>query len=355
MKIKVLALEILELIAVLIDFPCSLINRFECSSRNIYRIVCRLIDAGLIKRFRKDKMGSLRLTNKGQAYLLEHDRGRIGKLGDDRKYCKSETEKRRRLHRIASTYIAIRNGGVRIYKDQRPEMFSNSNVGEVEINEPIFYSSLEIKELGIECTKIKFCRAVGILLASNEDGFIVYNSQNALMKWSSKAEQRIYGALYGLLLDSGIQINDFAGLMIGDNMELLKRMLLSNGGIKNQLFKVDDTFNEFYYVPEDKNGDFMISILVNKEIRNQIDKELVEMFGITECLMPYACNGMDRKGQPVLFAYDLNMVNLRKFKSGLEMFEDRGIVVCFEFQKKVLEEYFEGLVDIIVIKEIDIQ
>ena len=316
-------------------------------------------------------MGSLRLTNKGQAYLLEHDRGRIGKLGDDRKYCKSETEKRRRLHRIASTYIAMRNGGVRIYKnptrnsasiacgrgpgtllshcdnkDQKPEMFSNSNVGEVEINEPIFYSSLEIKELGIECTKIKFCRAVGMLLASNEDGFIVYNSQNALMKWSSKAEQRIYGALYGLLLDSGIQINDFAGLMIGDNMELLKRMLLSDGGTRKQLFKVDDTFNEFYYVPEDKNGDFMISILVNKEIRNQIDKELVEMFGITECLMPYACTGMDRKGQPVLFAYDLNMVNLRKFKCGLEMFEHRGVVVCFEFQSKVLEEYFEDLAEV---------
>ena len=30
-------------------------------------------------------MSSLRLTNKGQAYILEHDRGRIGKLGDNRK------------------------------------------------------------------------------------------------------------------------------------------------------------------------------------------------------------------------------------------------------------------------------
>lgn len=104
MKIKGLAMEILELIAVSIDFPCSLIDRFECSSRNVYRIIGRLIDAGLVKRFRKDKMGSLRLTKKGQAYLLEHDRGRIGNLEDKRKYCKSETEKRRRLHSIYSGY-----------------------------------------------------------------------------------------------------------------------------------------------------------------------------------------------------------------------------------------------------------
>lgn len=351
MKIKGLTMEILELIAVSIDFPCSLINRFECSSRNIYRIIDRLIDTGLVKRFRKDKMGSLRLTNKGQAYILEHDRGRIGKLEDKRKYSKSETEKRRRLHRIAATYIAMRNGGVEIYKDQKPEMFSKSNIGEVKIKKPVFYSSLEIKELGIECTKIKFCRAVGILLASNNDGFIVYNSQNALMKWSSRAEQRIDGALSGLLLSKGIQIKYFAGLMIGENMELLKKILLSNGGTKNQLFKVDSTFNEFYYVPEDKNGDFMISILVNKEIRNQIDEELVEMFGITECLRPYACTGMDRKGRAVLFAYDLNMVNLRKFKNGLEMFEERGLVVCFEFQRQVLEKYFGELAKIIIIEK----
>ena len=56
MKIKGLAMEILELIAVSTDFPYSLTYRFEFSSRNVYRIICRLIDTGLIKRFRKDKM-----------------------------------------------------------------------------------------------------------------------------------------------------------------------------------------------------------------------------------------------------------------------------------------------------------
>ena len=50
MKIKGLALEMLELIAVSIDFPCSLINRFECSSRNIYRIIERLIRCRLSKK-----------------------------------------------------------------------------------------------------------------------------------------------------------------------------------------------------------------------------------------------------------------------------------------------------------------
>ena len=51
------------------------------------------------------------------------------------------------------------------------------------------------------------------------------------MKWSSTAEQRVAGTLTGLLLDCGIQINHFYGLMIGKNMEFAKRLLLSDGGL----------------------------------------------------------------------------------------------------------------------------
>jgi len=350
MKIKGLAMEILELIAVLIDFPCCLINRFECSSRNVYRIICRLIDAGLIKRFRKDKMGSLRLTQKGQAYLLEHDRGRIGKIEDKIKYSKSEEEKRRRLHRIASAYISMRNAGVKIYTDQKPIVFSKNKVDEVKINEPVFYSSLEIKSVGIECTKIKYCRAVGLLLASDDRGFIVYNSQNTLMKWSSTAEQRVSGTLTGLLLDCGIQINHFYGLMVGKDMEFAKRLLFSDGGLKNELFKLDNTFYEFYYVPEDENGDYLISLLVDNKRLKDMKRQLIDELEIKIDFRPYSSDGKDKYDRAILFAYDFDLEKIRKFKSGLEMFEEIGIVVCFEFQKKVLEEYFGGLADFIVIQ-----
>lgn len=165
---------ILELIAVSGDLPCSLINRFEYSQRNMYRIIGRLIDAGLIKKYRKDKIASLRLTKKGAVYLQSSNIERFGefeKIAD-----KSDKEKRKRFRRKI------------------------------------------ISEFAIE----------------------------------------------------------------------------------------------------------------------------LEMF-------PYACDGVNLNGQRVLLAYTFNLELLKKFKSGIEYFETKGMVICFEFQKAVLEEYFGELADIVVI------
>lgn len=47
---------------------------------------------------------------------------------------------------------------------------------------------------------------------------------------------------------------------------------------------------------------------------------------------------------------ELYLANIRKFKSGVEMLEAREVVVCFDFQKKVLEEYFDELAKLIIIE-----
>ena len=48
---------------------------------------------------------------------------------------------------------------------------------------------------------------------------------------------------------SSIEIHEFDGLMIGQDMEFAKRVLFSDGGLTNNLSKIDETFNNFYYVP----------------------------------------------------------------------------------------------------------
>jgi len=179
---------ILELIAVSGDLPCSLIDRFEYSQRNMYRIIGRLIDAGLIKKYRKDKIASLRLTKKGEVYLQSSNMERFGEF--EKSADKSDKEKRLRLHRIASTYVAMRNAGIKFFNDEKPNVFTADEEHEYEITEPVFYSSLDIKQCGLECVKVGYCRAVGVVLTKEDTGFVVYHSRNALMKWSSKSEQK---------------------------------------------------------------------------------------------------------------------------------------------------------------------
>ena len=129
---------ILELIAVSGDLPCSLINRFEYSQRDMYRIIGRLIDAGLIKKYRKDKIASLRITKKGETYLQSSSTGRFGDF--EKITSKSDKEKRQRLHRIASTYVAMQNAGIKFFKDEKPNVFTAYEINEHVITEPVFYT-----------------------------------------------------------------------------------------------------------------------------------------------------------------------------------------------------------------------
>lgn len=351
MKIDKRNQDILELIAVCIDYPCRLMNRFECSSRSAYRCIDKLIDKGYIKKYKKDGICSLRLTRKGQAYVLSTNPKRFEPCIEKKRYCQSDITKRFRLHKIVSTYTSMKNSGIKIFADEKPDLFSSNEEGDITIENPTFYSALEIKDLGIECVKIKFSRAVGVLLTPNDCGFIVYNTDDSLMKWSSMAEQKLYGVLTGILINKSIQVDDFAALMIGNDMDTAKIQLLSNGGVKKSFFRLDNTFNEFYYVPGNKDGDFLLKILSDCNTRENIKELVMQSFRINTNTLPFASDGVDTQERPALLAYEFDMEKIRRFKNGLEMFEERGIVICFDFQRRVLEEYFGELARIVTLSK----
>jgi len=342
--------EILEIIAISLDFPYRLTERFGYSSRSIFRFVEVLIKEKLIKKYRKDGIYSLRITKKGQRYLLKNNPTRF-EASTKRKYCKTEVSKRLRVHRIAETYMAMKEADVRIFKDEKPNIFCEQEIDSVVIEQPSFYSSNEIKEFGPECTKIKYTRAVGVLLTQYNDGFFVYNTENSLMKWSNRSEQKLDGVITGLLMKNQVQVRNFAGLMLGKSMDCAGRALISDGGVKNELFKVDGTFSEFYYIPEGNEGKLLLKLLINQEDRIKLKNTIKNSFRIASEILPFASDGVDTEDRPVLLAYEFDMEKIKKFKSGLEMFEEHGIVICFDFQRRVLEEYFGELARIVTLSK----
>jgi len=349
-KVERINQDVLELIAVCIDFPCRLINRFRwCGGRNIYKAVEKLVKEGYVKRYRKDGINSLRITKKGKFYLSKVNEKRFSANDEKRKYGKSERKKRMRIHRIAASFLMMQNAGVKIYVDEKPNIFSLERMGETILENPAFYSSYEIKDLGIECKKIKFTRAVGMLITKDNLGFIVYNTEDSLIKWSSDAEQRLYGVITSILLRSYIQIDDLYAIMIGSSMGSAKKQLLSKGGPQNSYFRLDGTYSQFYFIPEDKHGDLLLKFLSDTNRRKKMREAVLNNYRVDTGTLPFASDGVDDKGRVTLLAYEFDMEKIRKFKSGVELFEQPGKVICFEFQKKVLEEYFEGLVDIEVL------
>jgi len=53
-----------------------------------------------------------------------------------------------------------------------------------------------------------------------------------------------------------------------------------------------------------------------------------------------------RDGYPVLLSYDFDMLRLSRFRTALSLRGMTGHLICFDFQKAVLKQYFRETVSI---------
>ena len=51
---------------------------------------------------------------------------------------------------------------------------------------------------------------------------------------------------------------------------------------------------------------------------------------------------MDQDGNPVLFGYFLDIPRINRFHTALQMQNREGTIVCFDFQKEVLQRFCGG-------------
>ena len=110
---------------------------------------------------------------------------------------KSEVNRRLRLHRLAETYITMDNAGAGLFQDEKPKVFSPQGYCGEAVEYPAFYSSREVKEMGIDATQIRSSRFTGVLLAPTGI-FVTYNSGAALMKWRCKSEMRVKALMWSV-------------------------------------------------------------------------------------------------------------------------------------------------------------
>jgi hypothetical protein len=87
----------------------------------------------------------------------------------------------------------------------------------------------------------------------------------------------------------------------------------------------------------------MLQLLCNAELRNELEKLLV-----SDLLPADRTLGLEHdavsEGLPVLLCHDFEMLRITRFFTYLSLHGLKGKVICFDFQKEALEEYFGGAV-----------
>lgn len=336
--------ELLTLIAVCGDFPASLLSRLPGSASYQETLISFLKRNKLIKVYYRDKLRSYRLGVRAKAHLLANMPKRFSFYltgNADTNLLKSEITRRLRLHRIAEIYISMLNAGVSIYRDEKPDIFSPGSDILHPIEAPVFYNSREIKEAGIETIKIKGSRMIGTLLTCS-DIYLIYNSGTNQAKWDYRAEYRAKTLLQIILCQQRISFQyagcSVSGLLFGNGMELFYQILSCADSGTRCFFLLDGTYEHFYYLTNDHYGDVLLKLLCNAEKTAELNRILSLDLHERNYGLSFEHDALDKQGNPVLFGYLLDIPRIHRFLTALSIQERSGILICFDFQKEVLQK-----------------
>lgn len=332
--------ELLLLAAVSGEIPADWIGWAIGSESYGAAVLTRLKKEGEIKLRSKDGIRGYLLRAKAKRYLLERyqedvERFLTGSAATN--HVKSEPEKRLRLHRMSMVWIYFYRLGVPVFISDKPALFPALHLlpsDEQQTEEGgtgAYYGTAEWK---LETDQeISGSRACGIL--ASDEAYVVYNTMDSLMKWTPKIERNLKGRLelrfrrFGNALLCG-------AVMLGTDMELAKRILESGGGLKGNLYRIDDVYETMYYIPMQKEAAIQVRLLCQKEARGRLHDflcgALMEVreggFGLEE--------GTDKNGNRVYFCY---LMELRHIKRLMELpVFDGGRVFCFTYQAQALSE-----------------
>ena len=301
--------------------------------------------AGLLRTYYRDRLRGYRLGTKAKSVLLDGwpERFTFCLTGDaETNRLKSEANRRFRLHRLAETYITIGNAGVLLYPDEKPKVFAQTGFGGEAVTYPVFYSSREVKELGADATQIRSSRFAGVLLAPTGI-FVTYNSGSALMKWRYKSELRVKTLLWNILCQQRLaqqyRVEQVHGLVLGDSMDLAYQILTSTGGAKHDYFMLDGSYDHFYFLTNDHQGEVILALLCDPVKTAELDRILSQGLSAGNPGSAMEQDAAEPDGTPVLFGYFCDLPRIVRFNTALELMERPGTLICFDFQVDVLRRY----------------
>ena len=301
--------------------------------------------AGLLRTYYRDRLRGYRLGIKAKSVLLDGwpERFTFCLTGDaETNRLKSEANRRFRLHRLAETYITMGNAGVLLYPDEKPKVFAQTGFGGEAVTYPVFYSSREVKELGADATQIRSSRFAGVLLVPTGI-FVTYNSGSALMKWRYKSELRVKTLLWNILCQQRLaqqyRVEQVHGLVLGDSMDLAYQILTSTGGAKHDYFMLDGSYDHFYFLTNDHQGEVILALLCDPVKTAELDRILSQGLSAGNPGSAMEQDAAEPDGTPVLFGYFCDLPRIVRFNTALELMERPGTLICFDFQADVLRHY----------------
>ena len=336
--------EVLLLAAVSGEIPADWMGEAAGSKEYGAALLTKLKRDGEIKLRSKDGIRGYLLRAKGKRYLLEMYREDVELFlsgSGATNHVKSEPDKRLRLHRMSMVWIYFYRMGVGIFVSDKPVLFPglylspslSRGMGEGNKDNQIgaYYGTAEWK---LETDKeVSGSRACGILVG--DEAFVVYNTMDSLMKWTPKIERNLRSRMEMRFRRFG-EVRLYGAVMMGRDMNMLGRIFGSDGGLKGNLYQVDETYEGIYFVPLLKEAAVQVRLLCSREGSGRLREFLCGALSqVRE--NPFGLEaGTDGNGRNVYFCYLLELRQLKRIRG--QRAAKGGRVFCFTYQEKAVRE-----------------
>ena len=333
--------KLLTITALSGEFPCDKFHRLHISSSYAKLLRHNLYQEGMIKSLSDDCLKGLVLTGKGIEVLKQKEPERYRYISDKKR---TEVSRRYRRQLFARTYCSLLNADIEFLPDRKPFVFARRRsqpyiVGSPLIrpsllsDEPVFYSSIEIKyELEDHVQQIRNSAMTGLVLNRN-NCFVLYNIGENRFPLSYATELKA-----GIMVASGTflemkKASSNAVFLVRD-FSIADELIYGSKEKKTAPSKVilNGAYKHIYLIPENESGDIQLRVLCHPPFRELIEDTFFESFGDSNPNYKIINDGFDSDGNPVLDGCFLDVVRLLKFKRGLLTNDIPGRILCFDFQ-----------------------
>lgn len=339
-----LAALILTLTALSGEFPMSQISRLPSTNAYREKVLKSLKAKKLLRTYYRNGLRGLRLTAQAKKLLTIDQPDRFGPLftGDTATSTPKYTLVHRlRLHRMAEVLVTMFNAGVSVFPWGKPVVFTPTPLTAAPyIEQPTYFSSREVKNLGLMANKIRGSRATGILLTDG-DIFVVYNTGASEMKWEQRAEMRMKSFLEIELCLHRLP-GQFAGvrqnaILLGESMDCLLPLVSMDCVNRQRYVLSGESFPRFHYLTSDHHGEVMLQLLCDPKEQAALNSVLAEDLSPPLPDLVIENDAMDGD-EPVLFDYTCDMPRIKRFDNALHIHSKKGTLYCFDFQEGALRE-----------------
>ncbi len=266
------------------EFPYNQLPRLPAANSYIEFAVKRLKRDHLLHTYYRNSLRGLRLTSQAKGLLLtEHPEQFQPYLtgNSETNKLKSEFTRRLRLHLMAEVLVTMQNAHILSYPWEKPPIFQSIPLSDQpHIDQAIYYTSREVKGIGLQSNKFRGSRATGVLVAPYEI-FTIYNTGNGESRWEYKAEMRLKAFWLTELCHKRLSDQLFgvpiSAIVFADSMNWMSWLMGAGGRQARSYFVLNNNFDHFYYLTSDHQGEVILQLLCYPEKKADLDDILMEV------------------------------------------------------------------------------